>query len=130
MIADIVAFVAERLRGLMRDRGLPADVIEAALAARDADPSGAFRSATALAGATREADWPPVLQAYARCKRLVKDQAEAFAVEPGRYTEPATRGLYEAWQASASGWGVAPRWKMSYIPCGRCRRPSADSSRT
>ena len=94
--ADPAAFEGAEVLFLCLPNG---DVVEAALASRVGDPAGAFRSATALARATREADWPPVLQAYARCKRIVKDQAEPLPVEPGRYTEPATRGLYEAWQA-------------------------------
>jgi glycyl-tRNA synthetase len=98
MLTDAGTFIAERLRGLLRERGPAADVTEAVLAARSNDPYGAFLAAGALAKAVQGAEWPQILVAYARCKRLVKDQTEVFPLSPARFDEPATRGLYKAWQ--------------------------------
>jgi glycyl-tRNA synthetase len=123
VLADLGTFITERLRGLLRERGLPADVVEAALASRDSDPYGALLSATALAQAAQEADWPQLLPAYARCKRLVKDLPHLLNIAPERYTEPATAGLYAAWEKTSQRLGSRPEMPAVLSTLRELREP-------
>ncbi len=92
------AFVVERLRGVLRDEGLPHDVIEAVLAEQADDPARAAQAARDLAQAVQAPDWPAVLTAYARAARIVRGQPPNLPLDPSRYTEPEAQALYQAWQ--------------------------------
>jgi glycyl-tRNA synthetase len=108
VLADVLAFIRDRLYGWLRDQGLPHDAVSAALAARGFDPARATATARDLAELTRSADWPEVFTAYARCKRIVRNLTETYSLAPELYTEEATRGLYVAWQeAGDTGPGAA-----------------------
>ena len=98
VIGEVWQFIVDRLRVWMRDQGLPHDVVEAAVSARGNDPYGAYRSATALAEAVRAPDWPEILVAYARAKRIVRDMETLYPLAPEYYIEPASQALYEAWR--------------------------------
>jgi glycyl-tRNA synthetase len=98
VIADVLAFIRDRLYGWLRDQGLPHDVVAAVLAQQAHDPARAAASARDLAQLTQSSDWPELLTAYARCKRIVRSVQETHTLAPERYTEDATRGLYEAVQ--------------------------------
>ncbi len=100
VLEEVWNFVVDRLRVWLREQGLPHDVVEAAIAERGDDPYAAYRSATALAEAVQAPDWPEVLIAYARAKRIVRDLKETYPLAPEYYTEPAAQALYEAWQAA------------------------------
>jgi glycyl-tRNA synthetase len=67
-----VAFIAGRLENWLRDEGYPYDVVQAVLAERGDDPAVARQTVAALAQAVAQPDWPAVLTAYARCKRIVE----------------------------------------------------------
>ena len=94
-----VAFVAGRLENWLRERGYPYDVVQAVLAERGGDPAVARRTVAALAEVVTQPDWPAVLTAYARCKRIVRSLPERYPLAPGRDTEPATQALLAAYEA-------------------------------
>ena len=102
ILADVLSFVRDRLYAWLRDQGLPHDAVSAALAEQAFDPYRAAATARELVGLTQTAGWADVFTAYARCKRIVRNLPETYAVAPGHYTEEATRGLYEA-SESANG---------------------------
>ena len=99
ILADVLAFVRDRLYTLLRDEGLPHDVVSAVLAEQAANPFRAYESAHALAELVNTPDWTDVLTAYARCKRIVRSLPERYALAPEYYTEDASRGLLAAWEA-------------------------------
>ncbi len=101
VLADVLAFVRDRLYGWLRDQGLPHDAVNAVLAVQGHDPARATAAARDLAQLVQAADWPETFTAYARCKRIVRSLPDIYALAPEHYTEPATRGLYDAWQAVA-----------------------------
>jgi glycyl-tRNA synthetase len=74
------------------------DVIESVLAAQGWDPAGAEAALPALEAAAALPDWPPTLQAYARCVRITRSQVQRGTVDPARLVEPAEKALYEAVQ--------------------------------
>ena len=96
----VVDFVAERLRGWLRDKGFRYDVVDAVLAERGDDPYSAYRATAQLAAWVERDDWTDLLNAYGRCIRIVRDQDERFEFQPGLDPEPATEALWEACQAA------------------------------
>ncbi|HSN78392.1 MAG TPA: glycine--tRNA ligase subunit beta, partial [Anaerolineae bacterium] len=96
-----VAFIAGRLENWLRDLGYPYDVVQAVLAERGDDPAAACQTVAALAGVVTQPDWPAVLTAYARCKRIVRKLPEQYPLEVTADPEPATQALLAAYQAVA-----------------------------
>ena len=83
--AAVAAFIAGRLEVVLRDRGLSAHVVKAILAEQAHDPYAAALAAHELATATAAADWPPLLDAYARCVRITRGEPPAYALRPDAY---------------------------------------------
>lgn len=100
VLDEIQAFLTERLRVWLREQDFPHDVVEAVLAERADNPFAAYRAAQDLAQAVRDPEWPDILRAYARTKRIVRDLEKTFPLAPERYTEPEARALYEAWKTA------------------------------
>ncbi len=96
------AFVTERLRGWLRDRGLRYDVVDSVLAERDDDPYNAYRTVHQLAAWVERDDWQDLLNAYGRCIRIVRDQPHRFAFQPGIDPESATEGLWKAYKTASA----------------------------
>jgi glycyl-tRNA synthetase len=99
-LADVTVFIAERLRGWLRDRGFRYDVVDAVLAERGDDPYRAYRAVAQLAAWVERDDWMDLLNAYGRCIRIVRDQAERFECNPDVDPEPATATLWKAYAAA------------------------------
>lgn len=104
VLADVLAFIRDRLYVWLRDQGLAHDVVSAVLAEQAHDPARAAQAARELAALTQAPDWSEILTAYARCKRIVRNVPGVYPVAPEHYTEEATRGLYEAWRMADSRW--------------------------
>ena len=100
VLDEVLVFVRDRLYGWLRDQGLAHEAVAAALAESAADPSRAAVTARGLAALTARTEWPEVLTAYARCKRIVRNLVERYPVAPEYYTEQATYGLYQAWEGA------------------------------
>ena len=107
---EALEFVVGRLRGWMLEQGLRHDVVEAALAECGHDPYRAYRAAVELTPWVSRAGWPAILAAYSRCVRIVRSQERAYALDPGRFVEPATAALHAAFltcqEAIPAGGGV------------------------
>ncbi|HOT91830.1 MAG TPA: glycine--tRNA ligase subunit beta [Anaerolineae bacterium] len=88
-------FIIGRLQGMLREAGLPFDVVEAALAARGENPVLAREAAEQLRAWVARDDWNVLLDNYARCVRITRDQPR-FALHPEWLREPAERALYTA----------------------------------
>ncbi len=70
---DCLQFVSDRLTIWLKDQGLAHDVVEAVVALHSANPFQCFKLAKQLSEATSSDSWSKTLQAYARCKRIVKE---------------------------------------------------------
>ena len=99
-LAEVGDFVAERLRGWLRDEGFRYDVVDAVLAERGTDPYGAYRAAAQLTAWVQRDDWMDLLNAYGRCIRIVRDLEERFPFRPGLDAEPATEALVQAYDTA------------------------------
>jgi glycyl-tRNA synthetase len=98
--AGVLDFIAGRLRGVLRET-YRHDVVEAALGALAYDPQRASIHAEQLAAQIARPDWAPILDAYARCVRITRDQKEQFELKPKAFTEPAEKNLLAAYQKAA-----------------------------
>jgi glycyl-tRNA synthetase len=100
VLADVEAFVAERLRAWLRDQGFQHDIVDAVLAERGDDPYSAYRAAAQLAAWVARDDWMDLLNAYGRCIRIVRDQEERFQFQPEVDPEPTTVALWDSFQTA------------------------------
>ncbi len=99
LLADLLAFLAGRLRGQLLDAdggGYRYDIVDAVLAEQARNPARALAAVQQLTAWVQRPDWPQILPAYARCVRITRDQKEQFAVDADRLTEPAEQALYAA----------------------------------
>jgi glycyl-tRNA synthetase beta chain len=101
--AEVLAFLETRLRGvLIEGQGLPADCVDAALAAGAADPVDARSRADAVAKLRARADFEPLAVAFKRVGNILKGEAASGTVDPKRFREEAERGLWDAFGAIRS----------------------------
>ena len=98
-VARADAFIAGRLENWLRDEEYPFDVVQAVLAEQGDDPAVARPTAAALTEVVAAPDWPAVLTAYARCKRIVRNLPERYPLTANDDPEPATQALLAAWQS-------------------------------
>jgi glycyl-tRNA synthetase len=104
-IESMLAFVQGRLEGTLREAGLPHDVVAAALAAQGHNPARARRVAQQLVAWIAREDWSLLLDSYARCVRITRDQP-ALELAPELLQEEAERTLYAALRTAESD--IAP----------------------
>jgi len=92
-------FISRRLVGVLREEyRLPHDVVNAVLAELGDNPWLLLKTARELAEAVNLPDWENVLNAYARCARIVRTVDEDYRINSALLAEPAERTLYEAYQ--------------------------------
>jgi len=104
--AEVLAFLARRLEGVLRDAGHAADAVAAVLAVRSADPWSAVRAVRALEAHIAGSEWPHVLTAYARCARIVRGvEGVPSRVEPTLLSAGPERDLHAAIVAEAKADG-------------------------
>ncbi len=103
VLREVLEYITARYRGFLIESGLRYDVVDAVLAERGYDPWLAYRSVQQLVSWVAREDWQALLDAYARCVRITRDQPERFAVDEERLAEPAERELYAAYRDVAGG---------------------------
>jgi len=122
--AQVLEFIAGRLRGVLADLGYRYDVVEAVLGERAHNPALARQAAEELTGWIARAEWPQILAAYARCVRITREVKESFAVDPARFAHPAESALWLALQPleqQVSAWRTqgelgADRFLSAFVP--------------
>lgn len=98
-LAETAEFAQRRLEGVLREEyNLSHDVVQAVLAERGDNPWLALTAARELAEATTRAEWPDILNAYARCVRIVRPVTERYTVRPDQFGESVEKELWAAYQ--------------------------------
>jgi len=97
-LREVLDFVDRRYRGYLIDSGFRYDMVDAVLAERGYDPYLAYRTLEQFSPWVEREDWEELLDAYARCVRITRDQPTTYAVERERFVEPAAVALYDAYQ--------------------------------
>jgi glycyl-tRNA synthetase len=89
-------FIIVRQQTLLLDE-YPHDAVDAVLAGQGYDPAGAISAVDQLGTWRQREDWPLLLQAYARCVRITRDQSQHYEVDPALLSDPAEIALHEAY---------------------------------
>lgn len=102
VLREVLEYINGRYRGYLIESGLRYDMVDAVLAERGYDPWLAYQSLQRLAAWTAREDWQSLLDAYARCVRITRNQDERLAVDEERLVEPAEQALYAAYRQAAT----------------------------
>lgn len=90
---EVMGFLAARLQAILTERGVPGDLVEAALSVDAERVSDAGKRAEALAAFRREADFTELAVAFKRVIRILpKDFSKP--VDPRRFASSAERALH------------------------------------
>ena len=108
-LPEAVAFIWERLEGLLLDEGLSFAMVEAALGSSAADIPARASRARAFAALEGRDYFEAVVTAYNRCASLAGKAlaGKAPVVDPARFREPAEKVLHEALRVAAVAVGGA-----------------------
>jgi len=87
-------FIVGRLKNSLTDQGFRYDVVDAVLAEQQLNPAGVLRAVKELSDWLTRANWTSVLQAYARCVRITRDQKSIFPISPDAFEEPSEKELF------------------------------------
>ncbi|MCU0519792.1 MAG: glycine--tRNA ligase subunit beta [Anaerolineae bacterium] len=94
-VDSVMAFLEGRLEGALKDAGYTYDLVAAVLAERGANPVLALHTAEQLARWVAHDQWRLLLDNYARCVRITRDQP-ALVLSPGALVEDEELVLYAA----------------------------------
>jgi glycyl-tRNA synthetase len=102
VLREVLEYITGRYRGYLIEGGSRYDVVDAVLAERGYDPWLAYQSLQRLSAWVAREEWQSLLDAYARCVRITRDQAERHAVDEGLLVEPAERKLEASYRRAAA----------------------------
>jgi len=93
---QILEFITGRLKVVLNESGYKHDVVDAVLAEQSNNPAGTVRAVKQLSAWVEREDWSSILDGFARCVRITRDQKTQFKVSEKLFVEEAEKGLYEA----------------------------------
>ena len=96
----VLDFIAGRLRVWLQGDEKAHHIIEAVLAEQSRNPYRAAVGVGELALWVSREDWPHILDSFARCVRITRDQP-AYTLNPDALTENAEKALYAAYAEAA-----------------------------
>ncbi|MBE9525004.1 MAG: glycine--tRNA ligase subunit beta, partial [Chloroflexi bacterium] len=91
-----LTFVIERLRNVLLDTGTRYDVVDAVIAEQGHNPARANQAAKELSQWVAQEEWEVMLQAYARCVRITRDQVSGLQYRAMSEINPAEGALFTA----------------------------------
>ncbi len=101
--AQVLEFIVGRLKVVLNDQGYKYDVVDAVLSARSNNPAAALSAVKQLMAWVSRPDWASILDAYARCVRIVRSAgAQRFTVDTACLDDDAERALYAAVQKTSA----------------------------
>ena len=92
--AKILEFITGRLSVTLKDAGYKHDVVEAVLAEQSNNPAGSARAVKQLQEWVEREDWSSILDGFARCVRITREQ-KLYKVKEKSLREEEERILYE-----------------------------------
>jgi glycyl-tRNA synthetase len=128
VLRDVLDYIQRRYEGYLLDSGFRFDQVAAVLAERGYDPYRAYQTLQALAPWVARDDWQGILDSYARCVRITRQQETVFAVDPAGLGEPAAEALYAAYQQPPRASRRLPTSTTSWRPWWNSSPPSAPFS--
>jgi glycyl-tRNA synthetase len=98
--AEVLKFITARLRvHLIEELGMPHDVVDAVLAEQGHNPFRAVNGARELATWVSRPDWESVLDQFARCVRIIREQP-AYELNTATLNPAEALALYDAAKAA------------------------------
>lgn len=94
---EVLEFINNRLETYLLERGIRTSVVRAILAEQGHDPFSASQAAASLNKIIQEDTWPPLLDSYARCVRIVRDQPQ-YELRPGDLEMVQEKNLLSAFE--------------------------------
>jgi glycyl-tRNA synthetase len=101
-LRETLDYIIKRYRGSLLEGGYRYDLVDAVLNERGYDPTLAQRTVEALVPWVARPEWGELLDTYARCVRITRDQPTTFAPDEARLSEPAAQGLLHAYRGVAA----------------------------
>ncbi len=95
--AQVLEFIAGRLRSWLEEQDLPHDVVTAVLAEQSANPYRALVGIQELQQWTQRENWEQILDNFARCVRITRPEPARYEVKPDLFTETQEKALYDAY---------------------------------
>jgi glycyl-tRNA synthetase beta chain len=100
--AQILEFLQTRLRGLLIDRKLASDCVDAALAAGYDNVPDAFERAQAVSRLRDRPDFEPLGAAFKRVANILKGERVEGDPDPARFTDASEKALWQSFAAVRS----------------------------
>ena len=100
--AKILEFIAGRLSVALKDAGHKHDVVEAVLAEQSANPAASARAVKQLSVWVGREDWSSILDGFARCVRITRDQKSIYKVREKSLREVEETTLYEVFNLQST----------------------------
>ena len=97
---QVLEFIAGRLRVWLQERDWAVDVVTAVLAEQPENPYRALIGVRQLSAWVAREDWAPILDSFARCVRITRDDEHRYTVDVNRLELPEEKALYEAYQTA------------------------------
>ncbi len=99
-VEEVLQFINNRLETYLLERGIRTSVVRAVLAEQGHNPYAASHAGGVLNEIVKRDAWPSLLDAYARCARITRDQPE-YDLSPSEFTLPQEQRLLAAYQHAA-----------------------------
>jgi glycyl-tRNA synthetase len=100
-VEAVMQFIASRLETYLQEEEIRTSVVRAVIAEQGHDPYAARQAALALEAAVREPGWQLLLDAYARCVRITRDQPR-HKLRPADFGLEHELALYQAYETASA----------------------------
>lgn len=97
---QISEFITGRLKVVLGDMNYKHDIVDAILAAQSNNPAGTVRAVKQLSAWVGREDWSKILDGFARCVRITRDQKEVFKVNEKLFADKEEKDLFAVFQKS------------------------------
>jgi glycyl-tRNA synthetase len=101
--AACLDFIHGRQEAILLTDGHRHDVVRAILGEQGDNPTRALKAVEELERWVARDDWETLLQAYARCARIIRGQSDIGKLKPKSLGEPAEKALYDAVTQAGAG---------------------------
>ncbi len=98
--AAVLDFIRGRLEVWLLDQNYSHDAVQSVLAEQSTNPYRALEGIQQLERWTEHNNWEVILDNFARCIRITRDQDTVYDVDEALLTEPEEKALYQAYQSA------------------------------
>lgn len=93
---ECLQFISDRQKSLLLSEGFPHDAVEAVLREQGHNPASAVKGVEELVARRKQEDWDELLQAFARCARITRQEDKLHKVDVKKFEFEIERELFEA----------------------------------